>query len=283
MTDGNYGGKGLVGMAGWSGRGLTPKFRRILLLWLCLGTLSGLTAQDSAGAKGSGLTGVAENRGQTSPGTSPAPEEAGTISWYADKFQGRPTASGELFDQNKLTAAHKRLAFGTRVKVTNTANGRSVVVVINDRGPFITGRILDLSRAAAEIIGLTDLGVAPAVLQVLDSGGLVTATEATPVPAPSPTPPTPPARQPAAGLVPAAGRPVYQIGAYRSLENARKRAAESTAKGFETGIRQDETVFRVFVMGRENQDSPSLGQALERAGFREAQARQTPPPGQDVE
>lgn len=82
-----------------------------------------------------------------------------TASWYGPKFHGRPTASGERFDMNALTAAHKTLRFGTRLRVTNPDTGRSVVVTVNDRGPFIRGRDLDLSYAAAREIGLAGKGV----------------------------------------------------------------------------------------------------------------------------
>ena len=82
----------------------------------------------------------------------------GVASYYGRAFAGRPTASGERFDPDQMTAAHKTLPFGSRVKVTNTANGKSVVVRINDRGPFVTGRHIDLSRSAAEQIGLVRLG-----------------------------------------------------------------------------------------------------------------------------
>lgn len=86
--------------------------------------------------------------------------ESGKASFYADKFDGRPTSSGEIFKQNKLTAAHRTLPFGTKVKVVNQANGRSVKVVINDRGPFVSGRIIDLSKKAARKIGIVGAGVA---------------------------------------------------------------------------------------------------------------------------
>lgn len=92
---------------------------------------------------------------------------SGKASWYGPKFHGRPTASGEKFNQNAMTAAHRHLPFGTRVKVTNMNNGRSVVVRINDRGPFIGGRIIDLSAAAARTLGLIQSGVAPVSLQIL--------------------------------------------------------------------------------------------------------------------
>src|SRR5687768_16557590 len=76
--------------------------------------------------------------------------QSGKASFYADKFEGAPTASGEKYKHSKLTAAHKTLPFGTRVKVTNTANNRSVEVVVNDRGPWVDNRIIDLSKSAAE-------------------------------------------------------------------------------------------------------------------------------------
>ncbi len=92
---------------------------------------------------------------------------SGMASWYGPGFQGNPTASGERFNQYALTAAHPSLPFGTRVQVTNTNNGRSVVVRINDRGPFAGGRILDLSRGAAQAIGVVSSGVAPVRLDIL--------------------------------------------------------------------------------------------------------------------
>ena len=86
--------------------------------------------------------------------------ETGKGSYYADKFQGRTTASGAIYKQEKLTAAHRTLPFGTKVKVVNLANGRSVNVTINDRGPFAPGRIIDVSKKAARKLGMVDAGVA---------------------------------------------------------------------------------------------------------------------------
>jgi rare lipoprotein A len=99
----------------------------------------------------------------------PAAHEAreigrGLASWYGEPHHGRRTANGEVFDMNTLTAAHKTLPFGTRVRVENPATGQAVVVRINDRGPFKPGRVIDLSRAAAARIGLIQAGVAPVVL-----------------------------------------------------------------------------------------------------------------------
>ncbi len=115
-----------------------------------------------------------EGWGTEAPSDSgPAAHEAreigrGLASWYGEPFHGRRTANGEVFDMNALTAAHKTLPFGTRVRVENPATGQAVVVRINDRGPFRPGRVIDLSRAAAERIGLVQAGVAPVVLYAAD-------------------------------------------------------------------------------------------------------------------
>lgn len=90
----------------------------------------------------------------------PVITQQGNASFYANKFVGRRTASGEIFRQHRRTAASKTIPFGTKVKVTNLENGRSVKVRINDRGPFVNGRIIDLTRKAARRIGMLDQGVA---------------------------------------------------------------------------------------------------------------------------
>lgn len=91
----------------------------------------------------------------------------GTASYYGKAHHGKRTASGERFNQNALTAAHRTLPFGTRVRVTNLDNGRSVVVRINDRGPFGRGRIIDVSKAAAEQLNMLRSGTAPVRLEGL--------------------------------------------------------------------------------------------------------------------
>ena len=99
-----------------------------------------------------------------------AQTQTGKASFYADKFEGRPTASGEKYRHNKLTAAHKSLPFGTKVKVTNLANNQTVEVVINDRGPYVEGRVIDLSKSAAEQLGFINMGLADVKVEVLDAG-----------------------------------------------------------------------------------------------------------------
>jgi rare lipoprotein A len=91
---------------------------------------------------------------QSSP---PAVAETGVASWYGHPFDGRQTASGEIYDMEKLTAAHRTYAFGTVVRVTNQTNGKVVEVRINDRGPFVAGRIIDLSHAAAQSIAMPSI------------------------------------------------------------------------------------------------------------------------------
>lgn len=86
--------------------------------------------------------------------------QTGKASYYADRFKNRPTASGQPYKPGKLTAAHKTLPFGTKVTVINRVNGKQVKVIINDRGPFVSGRIIDLSKKAARKINLVDAGVA---------------------------------------------------------------------------------------------------------------------------
>lgn len=95
------------------------------------------------------------------------PEE-GAASYYADSLQGNLTASEEPYDKDALTAAHRTLPFGTRVKVSNLDNGKSVVVIINDRGPHSKNRLIDVSGAAARQLGLIDSGTAKVKIEVLE-------------------------------------------------------------------------------------------------------------------
>lgn len=96
--------------------------------------------------------------------------QTGVASWYGTKFHGRRTANGEIYDMYKLTAAHQTLPFHTFVEVTNTDNNNRVVVRINDRGPFVKNRIIDLSRKAAARIGIVDNGTAPVILRIVKPG-----------------------------------------------------------------------------------------------------------------
>ena len=135
-----------------------PTLTTIVLFVLSLAVLNGC-AGSSGSARGSGSSRAVSNRGT----------QTGLASYYADKYHGRTTASGERFDTNKLTAAHRTLPFGTRVRVTNLDNGKQVIVKVNDRGPFVNGRVIDLSRAAAKRVDMIRAGLAKVKVEVLDA------------------------------------------------------------------------------------------------------------------
>ncbi|RAW08702.1 septal ring lytic transglycosylase RlpA family lipoprotein [Halomonas elongata] len=127
--------------------GAWRRFLRHGVLAMALVLLSGC-ASDGIASESAGLT----------------PIQKGVASYYSDRFQGRTTASGVPFDQKALTAAHKSLPFGTKVLVTRRDNGRQVEVMINDRGPYVDGRVIDLSKSAARELGMLGRGVAPVEL-----------------------------------------------------------------------------------------------------------------------
>jgi peptidoglycan lytic transglycosylase len=153
-------------------------------------------------------------------------DRTGIASWYGEQFNERYTANGEVFDLNGLTAAHTTLPMPTIVQVTNLDNGRSLQLRVNDRGPFVGGRIIDVSRRAAQLLGFETRGTAPVRVKVLkeqsiaaadqlirgNGGRLFAAAAPPPAPTPAPTPAPPPAPTPAprrapsvlAALIPAA-------------------------------------------------------------------------------
>lgn len=156
-------------------------------------------------------------------------KETGPASWYGHPYHGRRASSGEIYDMNQLTAAHLRLPFGTWVRVTNLSNGLHSDVRINDRGPFVKNRIIDLSRAAAEQIGMIGPGTARVNLEVIALPGTVPRDSITAQAAPEETPPlsASPSDLPAGcGDEPAYG---VQVGAYRDLRNAERKQAQMNA------------------------------------------------------
>jgi rare lipoprotein A len=175
--------------------------------------------------------------------------ERGVASWYGRDFHGKPTSSGETYDMRELTAAHKTLPIPTWVEVINLENGESVVVRINDRGPFVDNRIIDLSQRAAEEIGMIGAGTARVQVRALDAGipdgtRLVStsASAATPAPASASTP-APAASRGFSIISPAeAGtlgpddrplRPLYaQVGAFADSDNAVQLVARLRNEGF---------------------------------------------------
>jgi rare lipoprotein A len=162
-------------------------------------------------------------------------EPEGLASWYGGKFQGRLTANGEVFDTNQLTAAHKTLPFGTIVEVTHIASGRTVQVRINDRGPFVAGRIIDLSRAAAEALGMTGEGVAAVRLRIVS------------------LPPEP--------------ERVVQIGSFSVRENALRVAAQLRSSSLVPTIEEAVGVYRVVVAPVRASQVDAVVEELRSLGF----------------
>ncbi|UCF80455.1 MAG: septal ring lytic transglycosylase RlpA family protein [Acidobacteriota bacterium] len=175
---------------------------------------------------------------------SPAPvsegwREEGIASWYGKPFHGRRTASGEIYDMHKMTAAHRTLPFQTMVRVTNRTNGRSTTVRITDRGPFIKGRIIDLSRAAAKELDMIVSGTAPVVVQVISGR----------TPAPSPSSPS------------ARSGYTVQAGAFSLRENAERFRRELEAHFRNVYVTAFEDVWRVRVGPYSSEDEAYRAQA----------------------
>ncbi|MDR2488726.1 MAG: septal ring lytic transglycosylase RlpA family protein [Desulfovibrio sp.] len=144
----------------------------LLMLILCQSSCSLRGSVTDPGKTASGGAGSRGSKPYTIQGKTYYPllsakgfREEGIASWYGPNFHGKKTANGERYDMYGMTAAHKILPFGTKVRVTNRSNGRSIVVRINDRGPFVTDRIIDLTRTGAEEIGMLAKGTAPVVLE----------------------------------------------------------------------------------------------------------------------
>ncbi|MDX2000427.1 MAG: septal ring lytic transglycosylase RlpA family protein [Thermoanaerobaculia bacterium] len=167
------------------------------------------------------------------------PPERGEASWYGPRFHGRKTASGERYNMHALTAAHRTLPFGTRVRVRNLENGESVEVRINDRGPFARGRIVDLSYAAAKALGLVGPGTAQVELSII-----------------GPVPP------------PGAEYHAVQVGAFSELERASSLRDRLIAEGLAAEVRSDATWHRVQI-GRFERlaDAETLRDELARLGW----------------
>ncbi len=167
-------------------------------------------------------------------------EQTGYASWYADKFHGRKTANGEIFDTYKFTAAHKNLPFDTVVRVRNLENGKTAIVRINDRGPFVEGRIIDLSYAAAQEIGIIDCGVAKVSIDIIEGDGNK------------------------------AENFVYkiQIGAYSNVKNAENIILRLNSNGLNpTMEKTDKGIFRVVLADLEENDIARCQELLKKSGF----------------
>ena len=170
--------------------------------------------------------------------------ELGLASWYGPDFHGRPTSSREIYDMNDMTAAHPSLPFGTRVMVTNLDNERTAAVRVNDRGPFVKGRIIDLSYAAARVLGMIGPGTARVRLEVLSA-------------------------EP--GVAAPASRFVLQVGAFAVQENAYalKRQLESHYEGVYVAPYQtpNRTYYRVRIKAKDRDGALQTARRLADEGY----------------
>lgn len=166
--------------------------------------------------------------------------QKGIASWYGPNFHGKKTSNGETYDMNAMTAAHKTYPMNTMVKVTNTNSGENAVVRINDRGPFVSGRIIDLSKTAAQKLGVFAKGTAPVKLEVVGFSGQTIAKGS-----------------PKATVI--GGNFMVQIGAFRNLSGANSYKAEfDNTSGYRTIVKEfeldGEPIYRVFLGGFKSED-----------------------------
>ncbi len=181
---------------------------------------------------------------RVSPLTAPEPGRAETAlaSWYGPGFDGRLTSNREIYDMNAMTAAHKTLPFGSIVRVTNLGNGKACIVRINDRGPFIEGRDIDLSRAAARSLGMIGPGTARVRLEILSARGSL-----------------PPVRY------------AVQVGSFASAELARRLEARLRTRfdGLYVSpcVVDDRPMYRVRVRGADREACEKMAERLGREGF----------------
>ncbi|OQY32161.1 MAG: hypothetical protein B6241_12055 [Spirochaetaceae bacterium 4572_59] len=164
-------------------------------------------------------------------------EEKGVASWYGGKFHGRLTANGEIFNTHELTAAHKQLPFNSLVTVTNLSNGRTVCVRINDRGPFVDGRIIDLSYAAAVELDMVKTGTTPVLVSVENMEILQVTFN-------------------------------IQVGAYGNLENASAMKNHLESNGFSPKTQlNNRGITRILLTGIPEEETASYARKLEKIGI----------------
>ncbi len=199
----------------------------------------------------------------------------GYASWYGAEFHGRTTSNGEVFDRNAYTAAHRTLPFGTMVLVTNLDNGASIVVRITDRGPFVKGRIIDLSEAAANILGMLPTGVAHVRCRVLH--GEEAAAFGSPAPslgradgaAAGNAAAAAASNAASSGAAPAARLAHIQVASYSVRKNAEATADRLRASGLSPAIESAGGHYRVVFADVAEADVAALVQKLKNLGYRD--------------
>jgi rare lipoprotein A len=230
--------------------------------------------------------------------------QEGIASWYGAEFEGKPTASGEIFNASRLTAAHPTLPFGTMLRVTNKHNNKTVIVRINDRGPFVSARIIDLSRAAAQQLDMIKTGTAPVVVESVDS----TKSPALPTEPGSTVQIQPGSVQPLGENQPVLDRPAVslvqaepkvplmmaqpgparlkgavpeeaalndklyriQVGAYIQPRNAVEAFDKLKKAGLNPAYEKYNDFYRVVLAGIKNAEIHGIAEKIGQAGFREA-------------
>ncbi|MDR2110218.1 MAG: septal ring lytic transglycosylase RlpA family protein [Spirochaetaceae bacterium] len=243
---------------------------------------------------GLGLTALYASETQPVPGNGAFRQE-GIASWYGAEFAGRPTASGEVFNPAQLTAAHPSLPFGTMLRITNKHNNKQVTVRVNDRGPFVSARIIDVSRGAAEVLDMISTGTAPVLVETLGgtviSGPPPTPSAAVPVQTAGTVPETPipmgtvpqafPARTGMAadikpGIPPEDTDKRYriQVGAYRVPRNAADAFEKLKNAGLNPAYERHDELYRVVLAGLRAGEVRSIAERLGIAGFQEALIRE---------
>lgn len=196
-------------------------------------------------------------------------KNSAVASYYADKYHGRKTSNGEVFNMYDLTAAHKTLPFNTKVKVTNLSNGKSVIVRINDRGPFVKGREIDLSKAAAVKIGMIKSGTAKVSLEIVGGDGASgqNASQGQNAAAQNG------GKKKNGAFLDSAGcdRWNIQLGAFSSRKNAEIFAADAQAAGFKHLAYQTTSsgIVRVIVKDLPTERVQPTLNALEKKGFKD--------------
>jgi rare lipoprotein A len=197
--------------------------------------------------------------------------ETGIASWYGPDFHGKRTSNGEIYDKEKLSCAHRTLAFGTYLRVVNLDNGSSVVVRVNDRGPFAKNRVIDLSEAAARIIGMIPTGTARVSLTAIPKeealawkGGTLGAEAA---PGEAGTDAGADAGMPAASISPGA-RVRIQVASYASAANANSTVARLAASGLAAAIEDSGGHYRVVFPDLSPEDARLVSMRLDGMGYR---------------
>ena len=163
--------------------------------------------------------------------------QTGIASWYGEPFHGRTTAAGGIYDMDEISAAHQTIPFGTRIRVDNLENGRSIELDVNDRGPFVRGRILDMSRAAARALGMIGPGTARVRITIIEAANAVSAR---------------------------GGCGVVQVGAYRERRSAEAKRQAVARAGFEASIEPYRDMYRV--VAGPFADEPAVDRAREALG-----------------